>query len=521
MPAKAGNLAQRVIASGDVDVVRRGLLTGLAEALTTEHSTLEDFVVQAWPIIEPETPLSNSWYVGYLCEYLTAVIERQITRLAISIKPRAGKSNIATILMPCWAWTERPWHRFIMGSYSAELAVTHSLRRRRVMDSEFYQARWGKRFQIMEDQNRKGVFENTLRGHMYATGIGGTVTGFGANTIILDDPINPKQAMSKTERAKAVQAYTDVFSNRLDDKKSDAIIVVAQRTHKDDLTGHVLKLTGHPWEHVDLPAIAEENRTLIFPMTGRKHEMRIGDALDPQREPPAVLEKEMKDAGTRTWKTQWQQKPVEEEGNLIKRHWWKYYNEDPRVKLSLCGLQIQTWDLNVTDTAKGSFMVGLVLGMLGADVFLADMYRERPEFTDGIKGVQDLTTRWPRAVMKLMENKANGPAAKSVLKAKIPGIILVEPLGSKEERIAACTPYIEAGNVWLPNPYDANGAIIPGREWVVQIVDECAHAPAEPNDIPDALSQGLVKLYNVVTVGGDEGETEDAEFFEEGAEALL
>lgn len=498
--------AARIIATGDVARIRPQLWSNISAALTVDRQPFEQFIAEAWPIIEPARPLISNWHIGYIAEHLTAVINQQITRLAISIHPRSAKSNIVTVLWPCWSWIERAWMRWIFGSYSGELAVKHSLSRRRVLGSDWYRDRWGRMFSVMEDQNKQNSFENSARGTMYATGRGGTITGFGADIIVLDDFLNPQEAESEAERKHAISAYEHTFSSRLDDKKKGAIVVVAQRTHVNDLTGHVLKEGG--WTHLELPAIAEKRTTLIFPLSGKTIVREVGDVLNPQREDKATLDKQKIMSGSRNWAAQWLCAPSSDSGNMVKSHWWKFYKDDPRQLAAKMDIMAQSWDFAFKDLETSSWVVGLIMGKKGADKYIFAEYRDHMDLVETCKAVQAASIAWPTTALKFYEDRANGPAVKSTLQKKIPGLIPVEPTGSKEARMSAASPDIESGNVLLPYPFDDNGNPRPDRQWVLDYIEEMAHFPEEPNDRGDATSQGIVKLNAVVihTIEDNDGE---------------
>ena len=488
--------------------VRLGVFAGLAQSLKVDHPSLEDFFKKAWPIIEPNTPLQDVWYTGYLAEHLTAVSLGQIKRLAVSIHPRSMKSNLITVAWPVWEWIEKAWKRFMMVSYSQDLATEHSLKRRRILDSTWYQENWGSLFSLMHDQNKKNVFENTARGTMIATSSGGTATGRGANVIIFDDFINPKEAESEAERKEKIDDYSNTFSSRLNNPKEDAMIICAQRTHTQDLTGHVLKEGG--WVHVELPVVAEKQTLYSFPISHKEKIREVGEVLNPARQDVTTLAQQRRASGSRTYSAQWLCAPSSDTGNMVKRHWWKFYKEDPRVMIQKMQVKAQSWDFAFKDLDDSSWVVGLVMGRAGANKYLFAETREHMDFAETCRSVQAMSNQWPMTTFKFYEDKANGPAVKSALASKVAGLIAVEPLGSKAARMSAILGDIEGGNVLLPYPFDETGKVMEGRQWVVDFVEELARFPEEPNDRGDSLSQGVNKLNAVVLYDSnveDEGET--------------
>ncbi len=476
--------------------VRHGVFSKLAMSLSAPVMNLEDYFKQSWPIIEPNTELQDAWYVGYLAEHLEAVRLRQILRLAVSIHPRSAKSNLITILWPTQVWTLEAWTRFMWASYSQDLSTEHSIKRRRVIESAWYQEKWGSQFQINIDQNRKNIFDNTASGSMIATSAGGTATGRGANILGFDDFINPKEAESETERKEKIDAYTNTFSSRLNDPKKDAMIIAAQRTHHRDLTGHVLKEGG--WTHVELPIVCEKRTKYFFPLSGREYEREVGDILNPARHDAKTIEQQKRASGSRAFAAQWMGNPSSDEGNMVKRHWWKFYREHPREIMAKMQIAAQSWDFAFKDTDDSSWVVGLVGGRIGTKKYICAEIREHMDFSKTCAMVKTTTANWPMTTFKFYEDKANGPAVKSALASKVAGLIAVEPLGSKAARMSAILPDIEAGDVLLPYPFDEAGAVLAEFQWVVDYIEELAHFPEEPNDRGDATSQLVVKLNNVI-----------------------
>lgn len=479
---------------------RQQVFSLVAKGLKTGEVKLEQFFIEAWPIIEPATPLQNLWYIGYLAEHLEAVLAGQITRLAISIHPRSAKSNLGTVLFPPWVWSREAWKRFMCISYSQDLATEHSLRRRRVIESAYYRERWGNMFQIMADQNRKNVFENTARGTMIATSASGTATGRGANIMLFDDFINPQEAASETERKAKIDAYANTFSSRLNDPKKDAMIILAQRTHSQDLTGHVLAEGG--WTHVDLPIIAEKRTKYFFPLTKREHVREVGDILNPARHDAITIEKQKRASGSRAFSAQWMGNPSADEGNMVPRTWWRFYKEEPRVIWQKAQVRAHSWDFAFKDLEDSSWVVDTIGCRIGTRKYICGEVRGHFDFVKTASAVQTSAANWPTDYV-FYEDKANGPAVKSYLTGKVRGLIAVETLGSKEARMAAVSPDIESGDVLLPYPYDEAGNVRADRQWVIDYIEELARFPEEPNDRGDATSQLIIKLNNVMLYNED------------------
>jgi hypothetical protein len=202
------------------------------------QDSLAEFVKQAWHIVEPAAPLSWNWHLDLICEWLEQVAAGKTTRLIVNVPPRSMKSTLISIMFPMWTWATKPMVRFLCASYSAQLALKHSRDRRALLLSPWYQRNWPVR--LAEDSNTQAEFTNTNRGHVIASSVGASVTGRGGDVLLIDDILNPEQANSDAERATALRFFDESLYSRLDDKRRGAIVVVEQRTHAQDLTGHLL-----------------------------------------------------------------------------------------------------------------------------------------------------------------------------------------------------------------------------------------------------------------------------------------
>lgn len=437
------------------------------------------FIRAAWPILEPATQFSDNWHLDLLAEYLTLVRRREIKRLIINVPPRSMKSLACTVFFPSWVWATEPYTRFICSSFADSLSIKHSLDRRTVISSPWYQALWGERVKLADDQNLKSEFQNDARGVMIATSTGGGITGKGCDILIVDDPHSPAQALSDAERSAALRHFDYVLSTRLDDPKRGAIVVIMQRLHEQDLTGHLLAEQG--WEHICLPAVAERHEVWKFPITHRIVERQPGDLLWDARFPKEALDALKVRLGSYMYAGQIQQRPSPAEGGILKRHWWRFYETPPERFDQV----LQSWDMTFKDTKDSDFVVGQVWGRIGADKYLLDQVRDRMSFTETVKAVRALSQRWPRARLKLVEDKANGSAVIDTLRGDIGGIVAVNPQGGKEARAHAAAPDLEAGNFYLPK----------NAPWVNDFIEEAAQFPnGGHDDQVDCWSQAAARF---------------------------
>jgi predicted phage terminase large subunit-like protein len=473
---------------------------------------LADYIRPAWPVIEPGTEYLHNWHIDAISEYLEAVTMSQIRRLIINLPPRNMKSIMASVDWPTWSWIKRPELRWLFASYSQSLSTKHSVDRRTIIQSAWYRQRWGDRYQLRGDANLKTEYMNDHRGHMIATSVGGTATGKGGDILVADDPLNPKAAVSDLQREGANTWFDGTFYTRLDDKRRGAIVLVMQRLHESDTTGHLLaKEAG--WEHLCLPAEAEKRTIVVMPISGREIIREPGDILWPEREGPKELADAQTALGAQGYAGQYQQRPSPPGGSILKRHMWRYWRprgvELPPVPVVMPDGEIrmveavelperfdemaQSWDMNFKDeeSARGSkppdFVVGQVWGRKAADKFLLHQARGRYSFPETIAAVERMSVSWPEARAKWIEDKANGSAVISMLRHKVAGLIPIQPDGGKIPRTQAASPEIESGNVYLPHP----ALFI----WVEGFIEECAGFPNGANDDQaDAATQALNKM---------------------------
>ncbi len=407
----------------------------------------------------------------------------EITRLLINIPPRYMKSIAVSVMWPTWEWIRRPQTRWLFSSYSSSLSTDHSLARRMVIQSPWYQEHWGERYQLAGDQNLKTQFANTARGVMIATSVGGSATGKGGDRVVVDDPHNPEEAQSDLQREAGVRFFKQTLSTRLNDKRKGAIVVIMQRLHEEDVSAVCIE---QGYTHLCLPAEAPTRQVITTP-AGRVYEREPGGLLWPEREGPTEIAAAKVALGSYGYAGQYQQEPAPAEGGILKRAWWRYYRQAP----SAFDEVILSWDMAFKDeeAARGGkppdFVVGQVWGRVAADKYLLDQVRDRMDFTATCAALKAQVVKWPRARAKLVEDKANGPAVIAALRKTVPGLIPVEPQGSKTARAYAVSPDIEAGNVYLPE--DA--------PWVGDFVEECAKFPNGANDDQvDAMTQALIRL---------------------------
>lgn len=367
------------------------------------------FVKMAWPVIEPGTKLIWNWHLDAICDHLQAVFERRIKRLAITIAPGHAKSSFISVLFPVWCWINDPYSRWLCASHSLDLAIRDNKNRRDLVESEWFQERYGHLFKLSSSQNVKGFFENDKRGYSMAVAVRSSGTGKRASHLLIDDPNNAMAGLADIEATK--EWFGKTWMSRLNDQENGAMIVVGQRLHEDDLIGHILKLGG--WEHLNLPEEYESAR--VSETSLGKYDIRTqeGELLWPEKFPKPTLDKLKRGLGPLHYSAQYQQSPIPAGGYIYKekdRRWFtidqttqSYLLETPRgrvtVPISAC------WNLAVIDLAVSTkqtadyFLMETWAITPYNDALLLHALHEHLDFTDQQKQIPMIFQRFMHSII--------------------------------------------------------------------------------------------------------------------------
>ena len=470
----------------------------LAEEAERLGTSLREFVPAAWHVVEPMTVFAPNWHIDAICDHLEALSRGDIRRLLINIPPRHMKSLTVSVMWPAWLWTTRPHLKFLTGSYGISLAERDSVKSRDIIRSSWYQQRWP-HVQLKGDVNRITSYENTGTGKRIATSVGGVnATGEGGDVLILDDPHKADEVTSDTFRAKVIAWHDGSFAFRWNNPQTGCSVIVMQRLHEQDLSGHVLE-TGD-WTHLCLPARYERRHPFIWPDDPRHTD---GELLWPSHMPEQELEKIEATMMSFRAAGQLQQRPAAQEGERIKRAWWRFYDErwldDGRERdLPRFSHIVLSWDTSLKDRKRNDYVAGQAWGIHRADRYLLRTFHRRVNLQGTIDGMREMHAwahrKWPHAAIRiLIETAASGPDAIEQLKRELTGVTPVTAKGSKEQRVEAAAPAIESHNCFLPGKLMPDldvGYVAPG--WVQELIEECAVFPNGMNDDQvDALSQAL------------------------------
>jgi predicted phage terminase large subunit-like protein len=440
------------------------------------RSDLRFFVWKSFQTILPGTPYLPNWHVDAIVHQLMRVHGGEVSRLLINQPPRSLKSICVSVAYVAWLLGYDPTRRVIVVSYANELAAELHRQFRMVIDSAWYRSLFPT---TRPDRDTGFELVTTAGGGRYATSIGGTLTGRGADLIVIDDPLKAEEAMSELARKRVIDWYTGTLVSRLNDKQCGPIVVVMQRLQENDLAGHLLAQGG--WEHLDLPSIALED-TVIALGSGRTVHRRVGDILHPERESKEALERIRAEIGSLMFSAQYQQQPVPLEGNLVRRDWFRFYDQLPEESAKRI---VQSWDIAMATGATNDYSVCTTWQIIKNDYYLIDVFRDRLKYPDLRRKVANLADKH-RAVAIIIEDAGLGMALLQDLWRDLPrGMVRPigqKPDGSKVDRMIAQSAKIEAGHVKLPR--EAN--------WLDTLLLELLAFPnGRHDDQVDSVSQFL------------------------------
>ena len=417
-------------------------------------------------------------------------------RLIINMPPRHTKSEFASYLLPAWFLGKFPSKKVIQCSNTGELAVGFGRKVRNLVDSDVYHEIFPE-LTLQADSKAAGRWNTSKGGDYFAIGVGGTVTGKGADVLIIDDPHSEqeaKQAASTPEIFDSVyEWYTSGPRQRL--QPGGAIVIVMTRWALRDLTGQVIRSAaqraGEDWEVIEFPAI-----------------MPSGNPLWPEFWSVQELEALREELPNSKWQAQYQQNPVGNESAIIKRDWWKWWEKDNPPN---CDYILQTWDTAFEKTQRADYSAGTTWGVWTNDednstpnIILLGTYKKRAEYPELKKDVlREYNEYEPDGV--LIEKKASG--APLIYELRAMGIPVQEfTPGKGQDKIArlnAVSDIIASGKVWVPR-----------TRWAEELVDEVAAFPSgEHDDLVDATTLALMRFRQGGFLRLPSDEPEELRFF--------
>ena len=415
-----------------------------------------------------------------MAEAFEKVASGKIKRLIVNMPPRHTKSEFASYLLPAWFLGKYPAKKVIQTSHTAELAVGFGRKVRNLVSSDAYKTIFPT-VDLQSDSKAAGRWNTNAGGDYFAIGVGGAVTGKGADLLIIDDPHSEQEAViaetSPEVYDKVYDWYTSGPRQRL--QPGGSIVIVMTRWSKRDLTGQVIKASaqhgGDDWEVIEFPAIMPEGDPL-WPEFWKKEEL---EALQTQ-------------LPVSKWQAQYQQAPTSEEGALLKREWWNVWEDD---RPPACEFIIQSWDTAFLKTSRADYSACTTWGVFyhtdpdtgrqTSNIILLDAYRKRMEFPELKIKTQEMYNEWEPDAL-IVEAKAAG--APLVFELRAMGIPVSEFTPSrgndKIARVNAVTDLFASGVIWAPD-----------TRWAQEVIEEAASFPAgEHDDYVDSMTQALLRF---------------------------
>lgn len=436
------------------------------------QGTFMDYVGMMWP------GFIHGRHHALMAKKFEDVASGKIKRVIINMPPRHTKSEFASYLLPSWYLGKFPKKKVIQCSNTAELAVGFGRKVRNLVGSEAY-ARVFPGVHLRQDSKAAGRWATNEGGEYFAIGVGGTVTGKGADLLIIDDPHSEQEAAAAAHNAdvyqKVYEWYTSGPRQRL--QPGGTIVIVMTRWADGDLTGRVLKdaiqrQTGEQWDLIELPAILPSGKPL-WPEFWSLDEL---EAL-----------KEELPAGK--WNAQYQQKPTGEEGAIVKREWWKAWDKE---RPPACEFLIQSWDTAFTKNERSDYSACTTWGVFymnedpnDVNVILLDAFQERMEFPELKAKAQELYHEWEPDAF-IVEAKAAGSPL--IFELRRMGISVSEftPTRGNDKfvRLNSVTDLFKSGKVWAPD-----------KKWAYEVIEQMASFPnSSHDDLVDSSTQALIRF---------------------------
>ena len=417
-------------------------------------------------------------HIKLLAHKLEEVERGNIKRLAIFMPPRHGKSQLTSQFFPAWYLGRNPSKFVIATTYAQDLADDFGRSVRNQIQDEDYNRIFND-CTLSKDSSSVRRFHTTGSGVYYAVGAGGAITGRGAHLLLIDDPIKGREdADSDAMRSNLIDWYRSTAYSRL--MPGGSIILIQTRWHEDDLAGWILRETSHePWEVIELPAVLDEKASKIL-------KRPKGQALWPEAYDKKRLEEIKKTAGSREWNSLYMQRPSAEEGNILKRYWWKEWKEDNPPE---CNYILQSWDTAYTVKSTSDYSAVTTWGIFEhngiQNAILLSARRERWEFPELKSEAINLYNEFKPDVV-LIEAKASGwSLIQELQRAGIPITPFNPKRADKKTRAHSVTPLFESGRVWYPS----------SKYWAEDVINQCAQFPSSNyDDLVDSTTQALMRL---------------------------
>jgi hypothetical protein len=436
------------------------------------HNSYMAFVKRMWP------GFISGRHHQLMAKAFERVANGELKRLIINMPPRHTKSEFASYLLPAWFLGRSPGKKVIQTSHTAELAVGFGRKVRNLVDSDAYKSVFPG-VGLQHDSKAAGRWATSGGGEYFAIGVGGAVTGKGADLLIIDDPHSEQEAKLAANDPgifdSVYEWYTSGPRQRL--QPGGAIVIVMTRWSLKDLTGRVIQSSieddrVNEWEVIELPAI-----------------LPSGKPLWPEFWSITELEALRQELPLSKWSAQYQQKPSGEEGAIIKREWWQIWPDDHPPP---CDFVIQSWDTAFTKGERSDFSACTTWGVFykdedkrDANIILLDAYKERLEFPELKQRAHEMWQEWEPDAFIVEAKAAGAPLIYELRQMGIPVQEFTPSRGNdKNVRVNAVSDLFASGKVWCPQ-----------KRWAQELIEEMAAFPyGEHDDLTDSTTQALLRF---------------------------
>jgi len=406
-----------------------------------------------------------------ISEKFNKLASGEIKRLIINMPPRHTKSEFASTLLPAWMIGKHPDLKIIQSTHTTELAVRFGRKAKNIIDSEEYKKVF--KTTLREDSKAAGRWETNSKGEYFAAGVGGAITGRGADLLIIDDPHSEQDALNAQALERAYEWYTSGPRQRL--QPGGRIVLVMTRWNQKDLTGKLLNAQkeskADQWEVIEFPAILPNGKP-AWPEYWKLDE----------------LESVKASLSIGKWNAQWMQNPTAEEGSIIKREWWQTWEKEQMPQLHHV---IQSYDTAFMKKESADYSAITTWGVFypsedsGPNLILLDAVKERFEFPELRRVAMEQYQYWnPETI--IIESKASGlPLTYELRKMGLPVVNFTPSRGNdKHTRVNAVAPLFESGKIWAPD-----------LKFAEEVIEECAAFPyGDHDDLVDSMTQAVMRF---------------------------
>lgn len=479
------------------------------------------FAKCAWHIIEPGTKLIWNWHLDTICGYLMAFHRGELPdkRLIVNVPPGTLKSILVSVMYPAWTWVSNPELRYLSITNEQGLAIRDALRMKQVITSEWFQSKWP--LALQNDQNEKTLYVNDKNGFRQSQGITASNTGKRGDCLLLDDLIDAKHAFSDVIRKGVNDTWDQSLSSRLNHLEESGVLLIMQRLHEQDITGHLLKKVKSKWTVLSIPMRYEGYRTFDAGKDIGRPELndprtKKGELLFPKRFSEKSVQALEEDLGEYGVSGQLQQRPSPLGGGILKKHWWRVHPDD--VPLPVCLHIFHSWD---TAFSEKDMKVNAASACTRWGIFWHEQRQKYCIMALGLwfdwlgydelrKQVKEMDKQH-KPDIDLIEKKATGITLVQDLRKASPGKIRAYTPGKGEDKISrahSVSPMLEGGLVYVPNKTWAigNGT---DKMGLIDYVAQFPTASSPVPDITDTVTQALIYLRSMKWVGDLDEDHED------------